>query len=543
MKKESINLKMAINALDYPKANKSDLATKILYLASTANAPKEKFELNLNSIIDIVNSNAQLKRAYYSVVKYSNYSKTDFREINNACIKKFKYGSYINDELYSLVGKLLNLSNSDLLVHINAQDDNFLIEAIKETKNGALNINTFVLPDNKHSKDIIYMRSVISNSSYKIIDSIDQIKKFRPNKVFINPVYNLIDKNYKYSTKQDAFWNDLATICKTMSKEFRIVALVPNTMLSSLTDKEKREELLSNKFIEGIISLPLRYYSNSLKVETSLLVLSNGNEKVKFVDINNKLTTTDIKAAKLKSITDYIFESYLKDFSLIDISTLIKNDSNLQITNFIFDDVYDELNNPVSLSMVADISKRTKKTKIDFSEVIDQSGESPYCIISSVDINDGIIDYNNLTQILYDSSLDEQLAQNGDVILTNKSSKIKCAVINNEKLKLIPIGSMIVISPHKGVLDGMYLKMFFESKRGQEILLSVKRGDKTTILYPKDLGRIKIPCIPYNKQIELSKQYKEMTDELIKKKSEYEKIIEKINELVNKGETNYGNNE
>ena len=235
------------------------------------------------------------------------------------------------------------------------------------------------------------MRLEINETNYSNIDDIEKVTRFKPNKVFINPIYSVFDKSYRFSKRVNTFWNDLLSIAELMTDNSRIVALVPNVMLSNSVDKETKEKILTNGYLEGIISLPLRYYSNSLKVETSLLILSKGNKKVQILDVNSTFTISDIKFANLEQITDYIFERYNDDFTEVEINDLILKSSNLLISNIITSKTYQGMDNLTKLSAIADVYRGSKKTKVDFKDLIDQTGESPYAILSSNDIIDGII--------------------------------------------------------------------------------------------------------------------------------------------------------
>lgn len=525
-----------IKSLSYPESEKSELTTRLLYASykGTSN------DINSKIVNSITESNDKVKEAYTSIDD-PYLSKKYLRELCNNCIDNFRSGSYINLELYKLAIKFLKLKPSDRLLHVNAIDESFLLEASNSIKTGPLKLQTYAIPDNDNASEIIRMRLEMNEANYMYIDDINKITKFKPNKILINPVYSVIDKSYKFSVKPNTFWNDLLTITDTMTNDSRIIAIVPNVMLSNSVDKDKKERLLKHDYLEGIISLPLRYYSNSLKVEVSLLVFSKANKKIKILDINSIFTVEDVKFADLGNITEYIFERYNDDFNEVNSDDLIRKNSNLLISNIITTETYKGMSDLIELSLIADVRKGTKKTKVDFKDLIDQTGESSYTLLSSNDIYDGIIDYDRLTRIIYNPSLDKYLVKNGDVVITNKSSKPKLAVVDCQELKIIPTGSMIIISPHENVLEGNYLKMFFESDKGTMLLSKVQRGQATTTLYPKDIEKLLVTCIDYNDQLKLVKMYKTKLNDLALKKEELEKIKIEINELKNYGGNNNDN--
>ena len=523
--REFINM---IKSLSYPEQDKSELVTRLLY------ASFKGFSNDSNSklVKSYIESNDKIRQVYdYSSDPY--ISKKQLKDLCNKCIDLFCTSPSINIELYRLVGKLLKLKPSDLLLHVNAPDETFLLDTSKRIKSGPLKLNTLSIPDNDNASEMIRMRLEINETNYSMIDDIEKIVRFKPNKVFISPIYSVFDKSYKYSIKPNNFWNDVLSITDLMGENTRIVALVPNVMLSNSSDKDKKEVLLKKGFLEGIISLPIRYYSKSLKVESSLLVLSKGNNKVKILDIDDVFTISDVKFANLSQITEYIYERYNDDFNEAEISDLLMKNSNLLISNIITAETYKGLDNLKQLSKVANISKGIKKTKVNFKDIIDQTGQSPYALLSSNDIKDGIINYQNLTRIFIKPSLKKYVAKNGDLVVTNKSSSSKLAVIESDELKIIPIGSMIIISPHIDKLSGVYLKMFFESKRGIELFSKVQRGQKTTTINPEDFDVLFIPYIDYQEQLKLVQHYKTKLFEFTSKKNELDMIKKEIEKMIN----------
>lgn len=540
MKSEAKKFVRMIKSLSYPESDKSELTTRLLYSAFLGTSKRSGSRVDSSALNSIVDANREIKEAYESIA-YSYLGKRDIKELSNLCTNKFRTGPHINVELYRLINKLLDIKRSDLLLHVNAPDEAFLLESSDSIKSGPLKLSTLAIPDNNKSADLIRMRLDMNETNYTIVDDVGKLAKFKPNKVFINPIYSTFDKGYKYSIKNNSFWDELLALSEIMTKDSRIVALVPNVMLSNSIDKDKKEMLIRNGYLEGILSLPLRYYSISLKVEVSLLVLSKGNKNVKIVDINRIFTISDVKSANLDNITEYIVDRYTDDFDEVSITDLINKNSNLLISNIVTPETYEGMKNLTQLSAVADITKGTKKTKAEFKDLIDQSGESQYCLLNSTDIYEGIIKYDKLTRLIYDTSFEKYLVKKGDVVITNKSSKPKLAVIENEDLRIIPTGSMIIVSPHINQLDGVYLKMFFDSNKGIELLSKVQRGQKTTTLYPNDIEKLLVPCVDYKKQLRLVDQYKTKLDYLAEKKAELETIKNDIEKLINNGEENYDN--
>ena len=137
--REFINL---IKSLSIPEHDKSVLVTRLLY----ATYKRSSYDTNSKIVKSYIDSNEKIKEAY-EYVNDPYLSKKQLKDLCNKCIEKFRVGGYINLELYRLVTKLLKLKPSDLLLHVNAQDESFLLDASKRIKSGPLKINTYAIPD------------------------------------------------------------------------------------------------------------------------------------------------------------------------------------------------------------------------------------------------------------------------------------------------------------------------------------------------------------------------------------------------------------
>ena len=214
----------------------------------------------------------------------------------------------------------------------------------------------------------------------------------------------------------------------------------------------------------------------------------------------------------------------------------MNKDSNLLISNIITDETYKNLENLVPLSSVSKVTKSSKKTLVDYSHSIDQSNESPYCLLTASDIEDGLINYEHLTKVINDYGIRTKTINKGDVVITNKSSIPKVAVIDCKDKKIVPTGNMIVISPNEKQLDGYYLKKILDSNKGKKILDTTRKGQRTNTMDPVDIEKMKIPYVSYDDQLKVATEYKMKLDELHRKKQEVAKLIEEINNYLNKGE-------
>ena len=497
------------------------LATKVLYKI-LCDINNELTSLNERNSADI--ESPEIKKIYEEVSTYD-LNKHDLKEWNSTTLDAFKSDSKINLELYRLIIKLLDLNISDSLLHVNAIDESFLYEAVNTVKKSSspTRLKTMFIPDSDFTSDIIEMRLNLADMIYSNIDQISKIAKLKPNKIFISAKYDEFDKDYDHHKGNESIWQTIINLSNNLSNDFQLIALVPNTFLSRSNDESYRKTLIEEGLVEGVISLPLRYYTNSLSTNASLLIISKGNTEVKYLDVANLFELSEIKSAGLESITNYIFENITGGYcKKVQFKDLLKKGSNLLISNIVTKETYAGISSRVKLSEVATIRKGFKGTRTAFYGLETDSDDSGYCILTASDINEGAISYESLTNIVDGKKYDKYVLSDGDVVLTNKSSKVKIAVVHTMGKKIIATGSMLIITPKKDILNSIYLKMFFESTKGRRILNKIQKGSITNTLTIEDLEAIYISCPDIEVQNEKVENYKQLQIEydFIKKQME-----------------------
>ena len=108
MKKEEKIFISKIKKSDYVFADKREIATKLAYYAYKKQNNKlvKDDDYNLSSI---TSKNSYLQEAYDALAYSYNISKKDFKELNLKIIDEFPREYSINNEVYDLVIKLLEL--------------------------------------------------------------------------------------------------------------------------------------------------------------------------------------------------------------------------------------------------------------------------------------------------------------------------------------------------------------------------------------------------------------------------------------------------
>ena len=356
---------------------------------------------------------------------------------------------------------------------------------------------------------------------------------------YLNNINNRI--NYIYTNKTSSSWAFINIVINSLKDTGKAIVVMNNAGLYSLknSDVEFRKLLVSGGYIESVISLPEKLFANT-SIPVTLLVLSNNNNKIKFINAekmiqNNKL----INSAKLLNIEEILNEyanisdsSYTK---IIDNKELVNESFNLHVQNYMGIENL-EIKFPRILNELCfDIYRGYQISANDINLNSEpQEGLLEHKIVNIVNIIDGIIE-NNLTKIyLEDGKLNKYLLKNKDLLVTLKGAITRFSVVElKENERLIPSGNFTVLRLDTSIVNPYYLKMFFESSKGNAIINSIKSGGALPSINISQLKDIKVPVPPIEEQNKIVNRYLAKTDEIQMIKSKLKNLEDSLTEIKN----------
>ena len=356
---------------------------------------------------------------------------------------------------------------------------------------------------------------------------------------YLNNINNRI--NYIYTNKTTSSWAFINIVINSLKDTGKAIVVMNNAGLYSLknSDVEFRKLLVSGGYIESVISLPEKLFANT-SIPVTLLVLSNNNDKIKFINAekmiqNNKL----INSAKLLNIEEILNEyanisdsSYTK---IIDNKELVNESFNLHVQNYMGIENL-EIKFPRILNELCfDVYRGYQISANDINLNSEpQEGLLEHKIVNIVNIIDGIIE-NNLTKIyLEDGKLNKYLLKNKDLLVTLKGAITRFSVVElKENERLIPSGNFTVLRLDTSIVNPYYLKMFFESSKGNAIINSIKSGGALPSINISQLKDIKVPVPPIEEQNKIVNRYLAKTDEIQMIKSKLKNLENSLTEIKN----------
>ena len=356
---------------------------------------------------------------------------------------------------------------------------------------------------------------------------------------YLNNINNRI--NYIYTNKTSSSWAFINIVINSLKDTGKAIVVMNNAVLYSLknSDVEFRKLLVSGGYIESVISLPEKLFANT-SIPVTLLVLSNNNDKIKFINAEKMIQNKKlINSAKLLNIEEILNEyanisdsSYTK---IIDNKELVNESFNLHVQNYMGIENL-EIKFPRILNELCfDVYRGYQISANDINQNSEpQEGLLEHKIVNIVNIIDGIIE-NNLTKIyLEDGKLNKYLLKNKDLLVTLKGAITRFSVVElKENERLIPSGNFTVLRLDTSIVNPYYLKMFFESSKGNAIINSIKSGGALPSINISQLKDIKVPVPPIEEQNKIVNRYLAKTDEIQMIKSKLKNLENSLTEIKN----------
>lgn len=303
-----------------------------------------------------------------------------------------------------------------------------------------------------------------------------------------------------------------------------------------------RKYLVENNYVEGIISLPARTLGFTA-IPIDLWILKKDQKKsnvIKMLDVSNNILDKGSKFAVELDVST-IVEEYNNNAKCVSIEDIKKNEYSLSINIYEAEKLTDSILNPVNIEDVCKIEKGSQYTISKFKDQISNT-PTDYQLLTSINIQDGIVDYDSLPYVYPDPKLLKFKLEEGDIVVTTKSTVVKTFVANDlPDRNIIVTGGMIILKPDTSKVNPTYVKMFLDSSIGKSEFKSIIKGNTIGFVPFKEFKeRMIISCPSLEKQNKLSEQYNNMlwtinalTKQLADTKDELANIIENS---LNEGE-------
>ncbi|WP_448909406.1 N-6 DNA methylase [Holdemanella biformis] len=477
------------------------------------------------------------------------------REIvdNNNGINEWMYSS--PSSLNKLVTKIINLKDGESFCDFGSGDGKLLLNVFDAAHKNKLNCKYTGYEIN--AKQVLVSKCLMCmlNVDTTIIncDFMRDIHRGQFDKGYLYPPFGL-----KYSIDEwdslKGIYGDLFTsrtesellyllkALENIKENGKLVTVFTTGAAFRSSGMLARKYLVENNFVEGIISLPARTLGFTA-IPIDLWILKKDQKKsnvIKMLDASNNILDKGSKIAVELDVST-IIEEYNNNAKCVSIEDIKKNEYSLSINIYEVEKLTDSILNPVNIEDVCKIEKGSQYTISKFKDQISNT-PTDYQLLTSINIQDGIVDYDSLPYVYPDPKLLKFKLEEGDIVVTTKSTVVKTFVANDlPDRNIIVTGGMIILKPDTSKVNPTYVKMFLDSSIGKSEFKSIIKGNTIGFVPFKEFKeRMIISCPSLEKQNKLSEQYNNMlwtinalTKQLADTKDELANIIENS---LNEGE-------
>lgn len=470
------------------------------------------------------------------------------REIaeNNNGINEWMYSS--PSSLNQLVTKIIDLKESDSFCDFGSGDGKLLLNIFDTAHINKVSCKYTGYEINARqvlvSKCLMHMLGV--NASIINCDFMREFHQEQFDKGYLYPPFGL-----RYSiTEWDSLkgiYGDLFTsrtesellyllkAFENIKNSGKMVAIFTRGVAFRNSGMLARKYLVENNYVEGIISLPARTLGDT-SIPIDLWILTKNKKKsnvIKMLDASNDILDEGSKnTVELDAST--IVEKYENNAKCVPIDDIKKHEYSLSINIYETEKLTNSIPYPVNVGDICEVEKGSQYTMSKFKDQI-SNVPTDYQLLTSINIQDGIVDYDSLTYINPDPKLLKFKLEEGDIVITTKSTVVKTFVANDlPNRNIIVTGGMIILKPDLSKVYPTYIKMFLDSSIGKSEFKSIIKGNTIGFIPFKEFKeRMIVSCPSLEKQNELSEQYNNMlwtinalTKQLADTKDELSNIIE-----------------
>lgn len=476
------------------------------------------------------------------------------------------YYSDTPDFLSELAIEILEIDKNDVLLDLGSGMGDFLTNA----KLLFPKLNSFGIEKNKNLIKVAKIRDLLLKTKIDYLNSdfVSEPKKdLLANKIFCNPplgirrdeLKNLSEHNKEIDligkeSKEPIFadWDYVFSAYENMTHSGKAVVLISVGITSNSTDIKIREKLLNKNVIEKVILLPknMLYYVGQ---ETVMLVLSNGNKKVKMIDTSTQFETLHrrnyLSDKNVENIIKYLSKEDLPNSRDIDYQTIKENDCiinpqrylrtvpNINKTNVVFSYFLNEAKEKQMVSLGELCQDITRGAMIKSAELrsLVTNELTDYAYLELKNINDESIDFElpylkNLKEVNDGKWMKYCLKENQVII--SKMYPFKTAIVQFLKGRnILATGNLYALDINTDKVDPWYLIAFLQSNAGLSEMERYATGSAFKMLSITDLKQIRIPLPSRSEQRRIAEEYEELFYKMINLKYEVKEIQEKKEKL------------
>lgn len=314
-------------------------------------------------------------------------------------------------------------------------------------------------------------------------------------------------------------WVFNASIIRSLETTGKAVVIMTNGATFNIPDIGMRQFFIENGFIETVINLPSKLFSDS-PIPVTMLILSYNNSSVRLINAEGIFSKADRKTNTLTKENIRTILSYISDGGenaiVLSPEEMRDHDYNLMAAHYLEKPLVE---NGVLFSDVIKSITRGAQTKPEVLESHKSIIPTNYRYIALSNIANGLIDIEEGRQYITDipKSLEKFVIPNNSIVLSKMASPtFRSAVVNtSNEQSIVATGNLFIIEVDEKLANPYYIQAFFDSELGEATLNHASGGMTVKTLSADAIKNIKLPLPPLDKQNEIAVKYQAALDECV----------------------------
>lgn len=316
-------------------------------------------------------------------------------------------------------------------------------------------------------------------------------------------------------------WIFAARAYAAMKKDGKAAVILPASAMFSARAEDFRRYFLDKRLIEAVVELP-DLLLNYTGITTYLVILSEGNDKVKMVKATNLCERGRFRNAFRKEHIEQIAamlagEHGDENMVEVDRARLMEDDCNLTILRHFADPV--AVKDGVPFREFVICAKRGAPIASKELDRLVTDDDTGIYYATTGNLNDGVIDEMPTRLVTLPEDYRDFCVRDGDLVISRvmaKGAAFKVAVAElREGKTLLPNGNLLVITLDRAKTDPYYVKSYLETEYAQKYLQNASVGNSVMTLQYKNLEQLPVPNLAIERQREIGEKCREALHRVI----------------------------
>lgn len=334
---------------------------------------------------------------------------------------------------------------------------------------------------------------------------------------------------------QSSDWLFNLQLIANLKKDGKAAGIMTRGSSYNGADEKIRRYFVANGWIEAVIALPAGMFSPYTNIATTMVVLSEGNDRVRLIDASElcqkgrrKTTFSEGNIAEIIRLLNIDEAGLSKIISYDELA----NDSYILNPERHLGEAIVVANGASVDSLSLNITRGSGWAKKQLEE-FNSHTPTKFRYLMLQNIVDGEIedDLPYLTEI--DPSQDKYCVRDGDLLISKIGPNFKVAVAEiPEGEKVLATGNLYIISLDRKKVDPRYVKLYLNTDQGVAQLRRACVGTTMPSIPTKAFADIAVPMVCLDEQAKIIERYEMLRQEIAMHKMAIDKARQKMASLL-----------